>query len=71
MSGLGKAGAVRGSARVSPARSQEIYQRYAVALYRQALYRQALLKPRDPAPAGHVARDVLVNECALAAIPER
>jgi hypothetical protein len=66
MPGLGKTGTVRGSARVSPARSQEIYQRYAVALYRQAL-----LNPGDRAPAGHVACDVLVNECALAAIPER
>jgi hypothetical protein len=66
MPGLGKAGTVRGSATVSPARSQEIYQRYAVALYRQAL-----LNLDDPAPAGRVACDPLVNECALAAIPGR
>jgi hypothetical protein len=66
MPGLGKTGTVRGSASVSPARSQEIYRHYAVALYRQAL-----LNPGDAAPAGHVACNVLVNECALAAIPER
>ena len=39
----GKTGTVHASAAVSPARSQEIYQRYAVALYRQAL-----LNPGDP-----------------------
>jgi hypothetical protein len=66
MLGWGKTGTVHDSARVSPARSQEIYQRYAVALYRQAL-----LNPGDPASAGHVACDALVNECALAAMPER
>jgi MYXO-CTERM domain-containing protein len=66
MPGLGKTGTVRGSARGSPARSQEIYQRYAVVLYRQAL-----LNLDDPAPAGQVACDVLVNERALAAMPER
>jgi hypothetical protein len=64
MPGLGKTGTVRGSASVSPARSQEIYRHYAAALYRQAL-----LNTGDPAPAGDVACDVLVNECALAAIP--
>ena len=37
MLGLGNTGTVRGPAPGSPARSQEIYQRYAVALYRQAL----------------------------------
>jgi hypothetical protein len=61
----GKTSTVHASAAVSPARSQEIYERYAVALYRQAL-----LNPDDPAPAGHVVCDALVNECALAAIPE-
>jgi len=66
MPGLGKTGTVRGSARGSPARGQEIYQRYAVVLYRQAL-----LDLDDPAPAGQVACDVLVNERALAAMPER
>jgi hypothetical protein len=43
----GKTGTVHASATVSPARSQEIYQRYAVALYRQAL-----LNPGDPAHPG-------------------
>jgi hypothetical protein len=62
----GKTGTVHASPAVSPARSQEIYQRYAVALYRQAL-----LNLDDPAPAGHAAHDALVNECALAAMPER
>ena len=51
-----------------PARSRDadIYRRYAVALYRQAL-----LTRGDPALAEHVAFDVIVNERALAAIPER
>jgi hypothetical protein len=73
MLGLGKTGTVHASAMVSPARSQEIYQRYAVALYRQALlnHMQALLNPDDPAPAGHVDCAPAVNECALAAMPER
>ena len=66
MLGLGKTGTARGSAPVSPARSQEIYQRYAVALYRQAL-----LNRDDPASAGPVASDALVNEYALAAIQGR
>lgn len=66
MPGLGKTAVVPGSAEVSPARSQAIYRRYAVALYRQAL-----LNLGPPAPAGHVAGDALVNERALAAIPER
>jgi hypothetical protein len=62
----GKTGTVRASATVGPARSQEIYQRYAVALYRQAL-----LNPGHLAPAGHVDCAPVVNECALAAMPER
>jgi hypothetical protein len=66
MLGWGKTGTVDASATVSPARSQEIYQRYAVALYRQAL-----LNLDDPAPAGHVVGDPIVNDCALAAMPER
>ena len=66
MLGLGKPGTARGSAPVGPAHGQEIYERYAVALYRQAL-----LNLDDPAPAGQVACDVLVNERALAAMPER
>ena len=45
MLGLGKTGTVRGPDADGSARSQDIYQRYAAALYRQALYRQALLTP--------------------------
>jgi hypothetical protein len=66
MFGLGNTGTVRGSAPVSPARSQETYQRYAVVLYRQAL-----LNLDDPASGGQVACDALVNEGALAAIQGR
>jgi len=66
MLGWGNTGTVRDSAPVGPARSQETYQRYAVVLYRQAL-----LNLDDPAPAGRVACDALVNECALAAIQGR
>jgi len=62
MLGLGKTGTVRASATVS----QETYQRYAVALYRQAL-----LNLDDPPPAGHVVCDAVVNESALAAMAER
>ena len=43
----GKTGTAHASAAVRPARSQEIYQRYAVALYRQAL-----LNPGDPVHPG-------------------
>ena len=52
----------------SPARGRDadIYRRYAVGLYRQAL-----LTRGDPALAEHVVCDVIVNERALAAIPER
>jgi hypothetical protein len=60
MLGLGK------TATGSVACGREIYQRYAVALYRQAL-----LDLDDPASARHVGCDALVNECALAAIPDR
>jgi hypothetical protein len=66
MLGWGKAGTVDASATVSLSRSQEIYQRYAVALYRQAL-----LNLDDSASAGHVVCDPVVNECALAVMPER
>jgi hypothetical protein len=62
----GKSGTVRASATASPARSRDIYQRYAVALYRHAL-----LNLDDSAPAEHAVCDAVVNECALAAIPER
>jgi len=47
----GKTGTAHASATVSPARSQEIYQRSAVALYRQAL-----LNPGDPHPGQRRAR---------------
>jgi hypothetical protein len=66
MLGWGNTGTVRGSAPVGPAHGQEIYERYAVALYRQAL-----LNLDDPAAAGPVDGDALVNECALAAIQGR
>jgi hypothetical protein len=68
MLGSGKTPAVRALVTVGPARSRDAdpYRRYAVGLYRQAL-----LTRGDPALAGHVACDVLVNECALARIPER
>ena len=62
----GETAVVSAPDRANPARSQEIYQRYAVVLYRQAL-----LNLDDPASAGHVACDALVNEYALAALPER
>src|SRR5712691_13210655 len=64
MLGLGKTGTVRASGPASSARSQDIYQRYAAALYRQAL-----LTLDDSAVAEHVVCDVIVNECALAAMP--
>ena len=66
MLGSGKTGRVRASATASSARSRDMYQRYAVALYRQAL-----LTRDDPAAAGHVAGDVVANEYALAPGPER
>jgi hypothetical protein len=64
MLGLGKTGTVRASATASSARSQDIYQRYAVVLYRQAL-----LTEDDSALAEHVVCDAIVNERALAALP--
>ena len=66
MLGSGKAGRVRASAAASPARSRDMYQHYAVALYRQAL-----LTRDDPAAAGHVADDVVASEYALPPGPER
>jgi hypothetical protein len=68
MLGSSKTGAVRALVRASPARSRDadIYRRYAVGLYRQALLTRA-----DPALAEHLVCDVIVNECALARIPER
>jgi hypothetical protein len=66
MLGLGKTGTVRASATAGPARNRDIYQRYAVALYRQAL-----LAHDDSALAEHAVCDVIVNEGALAAMSER
>ena len=68
MLGSGKVGAVRALVTASSAgsRDADIYRRYAVGLYRQAL-----LTRGDPALAAHVVCDVIVNECALARIPER
>jgi hypothetical protein len=66
MLGLGKTSAVRASATADPARNRDIYQRYAVALYRQVL-----LARDTPALAEHAGCDVIVNERALAAMPER
>jgi hypothetical protein len=67
MLGSGKTGAVRARMTAGSARSRDagLYRRYAVGLYRQAL-----LSRGDPALAEHVACDVIVNECALARIPE-
>jgi hypothetical protein len=61
-----KSSAARASAAPSPARCEETYQRYA-----GVLYRQALLNPGDPASAGDVVGDVMINERALAAMPGR
>jgi hypothetical protein len=68
MLGSSKTGAVRalvaaGSARTGDA---DLYRHYAAGLYRQAL-----LSRGDPAPAEHVVCDVMVNERALARMPER
>jgi hypothetical protein len=64
MLGLGKTSTVRPSAAVDSALGQDIYRRYATALYRQAL-----LAVDDWALAEHAVCDVLVNERALAALP--
>jgi hypothetical protein len=68
MLGSSKTGAVRALATAGSTRSRDadLYRRYAVGLYRQAL-----LTRGDPALAEHVVRDVIVNECALARMPER
>jgi hypothetical protein len=68
MLGSDKTGAVRVFATASSARSQDadLYRRYAATLYRQALQTRG-----DPALAERVVCDVLVNEAALARIPER
>ncbi len=65
MLGLGKAGTVRSAAADSSTRSRDIYQGYAAALYRQAL-----LTLDTPAWAENVVCDVIVNESALALVPE-
>ena len=69
MLGSSKTGAARALATASSARSRDaddLYRQYAAGLYRQAL-----LTRGDPALAEHVACDVLVNERALARMPER
>ena len=66
MLGLGKNGTVGVFARASPARSRDVYQRYATGLYRQAF-----LTLGDPALAGHVTREVIVDECALPPVAEQ
>jgi hypothetical protein len=68
MLGSGKTGVVRTRVTVSSARSRDadLCRRYAAWLYRQAP-----LTRGDPALAEHVVCDVIVNECALARIPER
>jgi hypothetical protein len=67
MLGSGKTEAVRAFVAARSARSQDadLYRRYVVALYRHAL-----LTRGDPSPAEHAVCDVLVNEAALARIPE-
>jgi hypothetical protein len=70
MLGSTKTGAVRAFAAAGSARSRDtdlyLYRRYAAGLYRQAL-----LTRGDPASAEHVVCDVIVNERALARMPER
>jgi hypothetical protein len=67
MLGSGKIRAVGAvvTGRSPRSRDADLYRGYAVALYRQAL-----LTRRDPALAEHVVGDVIVDECALAPIPE-
>ena len=61
-------GAVRAFVTTGSDRSRDasLYRRYAAGLYRQALLTRA-----EPASAKHVVCDVIVNEHALARIPER
>ena len=70
MLGSSKTGAVRAVVAASSASSRDadlyLYRRYAAGLYRQAL-----LTRGDPAPDEHVVCDVIVNERALARMPER
>lgn len=68
MLGSSKTGAVRALAAASSARSRaadDLYRQYAAGLYRQAL-----LTRGDPGLAEHVVCDVIVNERALARMPE-
>jgi hypothetical protein len=66
MLGSDQTGTTRPPAAASLARSQDIYQRYAAGLYRQAL-----LNLDGSAMAEYDVRDVIVNESALARVPER
>jgi hypothetical protein len=68
MLGSSKTGAVRAFVTASSARSRDadLYRQYAAGLYRQAL-----LTRGDPALAEHVVCEVIVNEHALARMPER
>jgi hypothetical protein len=66
MLGSSKTGAVRAVATATPSRGADLYRRYAAGLHRQAL-----LTRGDPALAEHVVCDVIVNERALARMPER
>jgi hypothetical protein len=67
MLGSGMTRAVRAIVMADSPRSQDadVYRRYAATLFRQAL-----LTRGDPALTGHVVCDVIVDERALAAIPE-
>src|SRR6202023_2098816 len=68
MLGSSRTGAVRAFVAASslPGRDADLYRRYAAGLYRQAL-----LTRGDPALADHGVCDVIVNESALARMPER
>ena len=66
MVGSGQTGTVGAYAAAGSARSQDIYQRYAAGLYRQAL-----LNLDGSAMAEYDVCDVIVNESALARVPER
>jgi hypothetical protein len=65
MLGLSKTGNVSASATARSASSRDLYQRYAVALYRQALR-----NVDDSALAEPAVYDVILNEYALALMPE-
>ena len=65
MLGLGKTGRVRAAVTASAPQCRDVYQRYAASLYRQAL-----LAHHDSVLAEQVVCDVIVNEYALALLPE-